>query len=161
MSGFLFDTCTVRKWYANRPGVTARVNALPEESSLFISAITRGEIEFSHTFPASLPAEQARFRKWIRETFEIPHLAVTGSTGDCYAALRRECFNRFDKKNKYLESREDKLGEKCGIDENDLWLAAQAVDRKLVLITLDGMERIREAVDAVYGRNHILVWPDD
>jgi len=31
-----------------------------------------------------------------------------------------------------------------GIQENDLWIAAQAIERNLILVTNDGMSRIRE-----------------
>jgi len=38
-------------------------------------------------------------------------------------------------------------GEKLQIDENDLWICAQAAERNLVLVTMDsGIGRIRDAV---------------
>jgi predicted nucleic acid-binding protein len=161
MSGYLLDTCVVRHWYAGRPGVSARINALPDEMPVYLSVITRGEIEFAHTSQKSDATRQVEFRKWIRETFAVPMLDVTEGAAEFYAQLRRECFNRFDKKNKYLEFREDNLGAKCGIDENDLWLAAQAMERNLVLVTTDGMERIKEIVSAIGNPDRVQVWPDN
>lgn len=120
MSGYLFDTCIVRNWYAKNAAVESRVWALPGASPLYISAITRGEIEFGHTNVASLPNEQAAFRKWIRETFEWPELPITGWTGDAYAKFRRRLFDRFDRKGKHTECREDKLGVKVSVDERDI-----------------------------------------
>jgi tRNA(fMet)-specific endonuclease VapC len=35
-------------------------------------------------------------------------------------------------------------GAELGIDENDLWIAAQAIERNLILVTNDEMLRIRE-----------------
>jgi predicted nucleic acid-binding protein len=41
-----------------------------------------------------------------------------------------------------------------GIDENDLWLAAQAVARNLTLVTNDKIEKIREAANgSLYVEN--------
>jgi predicted nucleic acid-binding protein len=36
-----------------------------------------------------------------------------------------------------------------GIDENDLWIAAQAIQYNLVLVTNDGLERIRAVLRQV------------
>jgi predicted nucleic acid-binding protein len=36
-------------------------------------------------------------------------------------------------------------GHQLGIDENDLWIAAQAVEHNLVLITSDKLLKLREA----------------
>jgi predicted nucleic acid-binding protein len=40
----------------------------------------------------------------------------------------------------------DHLGNKIGIDENDLWIVALAAERNLTLITHDRMRRIRDVV---------------
>ena len=93
----------------------------------------------------------------MRNTFEVPELPITGFKGEHYATFRRRLFDRFDKAGKYTEDREDKLGRKLGIDENDLWLAAQACERNLILVTGDAMERIREIVD---GDIRIEIWPE-
>jgi predicted nucleic acid-binding protein len=48
---------------------------------------------------------------------------------------------------RYIEEWVDKAtGQKLGIDENDLWMCAQAKERNLVLVTADGrMKRIPNA----------------
>lgn len=158
MGGYLLDTCIIRKWYAKRPGVSARMAALPGAAQLYVSVISRGEIEFAHTNVASLPAEQAAFRKWIRENFADHELCISPYAGEQYGDCKRRLFDKTDKKGKYTECREDKLGQKCGIDENDLWLVAQACEKNLVLITTDEMARLKEVVD---DPRRILTWPDD
>jgi tRNA(fMet)-specific endonuclease VapC len=48
---------------------------------------------------------------------------------------------------KYIEEWVDKAsGQKLGIDENDLWMCAQAKERDLIFVTADGrMKRIPDA----------------
>ena len=75
-----------------------------------------------------------------------------------YGMFRRRLFERFDKSGKYTEDREDKLGRKCNVDENDLWIAAQAAGRNLALVTLDKMSVIKTLVD---DDVRIITWPDD
>ena len=87
----------------------------------------------------------------------MPELAISSNTAEDYANFRRRLFDRFDKKGKYSEDREDLLGQKVGIGENDLWLAAQACERNLILVTGDKMKRIREIVDQGV---RIEIWPE-
>lgn len=48
------------------------------------------------------------------------------------------------------------LGRKVNIDENDLWLVAQACERNLVFVTHDHMSRIAEIVGSDVT---IELWP--
>jgi len=146
LKGYLFDTCVVRRWYGKSAAVAASVKAIPDDDLIYISAITIGEIEYAHTNIASQPEEQAKFREWIAKTFEIPELVVSKDTGWEYAAFRRMLFSKFDRKGKYAENCEDCLGSKVGVDENDLWLVAQAKERNLTFVTIDGMSHIKEVV---------------
>ena len=158
MSGYLFDTCIVRNWYAKKPATVLRVNALLGTMPLYISVVTLGEIEFAHTNVAATDkAKQAELRKWMRQTFEVPQLVITDSTAQYYADIRRRLFDKYDVKNKYLEMREDNLGEKCGVDENDVWIVAQALDHNLQVISNDKMSRIQDVLD---DPNTIAIWPD-
>jgi tRNA(fMet)-specific endonuclease VapC len=158
MIGYLFDTCMVRNWYARNSVVTERVDALDPKSLLYVSSITLGEIEYGHTSPhATDKRKQAHFRRWITDTFEVPELHITAATALEYAKFRRRLFTRFTRCGKFTENCEDRLGAKIGIDENDLWLVAQACERKLKFITNDNMERIREIVDSDV---EIEVWPE-
>ncbi len=149
MKGFLFDTCTIRFWYAKNQLIEEKVNALPAEAFLYVSPVTIGEIEFGHASSASSdPTKSAEFRKWISNTFEVPEVPIIGSTAWEYANFRRRLFSRFTRVDKFTENHEDSLGSKLSIDENDLWLAAQACERNLTLVTSDKMARIREVVDS-------------
>jgi tRNA(fMet)-specific endonuclease VapC len=157
VSGYLFDTCIVRNWFSRNPAVVGRVNLLPGTSPLFISSITLGEIECGHTSPAATDlAKQAEFRRFMREHFDVPALPVTGDSAIHYAQFRRRLFDKYKRCGKYTEQHEDLLGEKVNIDENDLWLVAQACERNLVFVTHDRMTRIREIVGSDVT---VEIWP--
>ena len=47
---------------------------------------------------------------------------------------------------------------RLGIDENDLWIAAQAVQYNLALVTNDGMARIRAVLSELAPSLHIENW---
>jgi tRNA(fMet)-specific endonuclease VapC len=159
VNGYLFDTCTVRKWWHHHAQTEAYTSNLKDNDFVYVSAITIGEIEFAHSgIEATDPQQQAEFMRWIHNEFEVPQLAVTASTAIYYAQFRRTCFSTLaPKKFKFIESREDMLGEKLGIDENDLWIAAQACERNLILVTNDKMARL---VQAVGGTVQIDFIPD-
>ena len=76
-------------------------------------------------------------------------LDVTTTTRIYYGSLRARLFNRFapaDKRRKGQrpEQLTDPLtGLELGIQENDLWIAAQALEHNMVLVTNDGLARIR------------------
>ena len=47
-----------------------------------------------------------------------------------------------------------------GFDENDLWIVAQAVERNLVLVTSDKMNRIRDTVRSLYRELRFEDWTE-
>ena len=152
MRGYLIDTQTVSYWFdENLPqhrNVCEHVNALPDDAPLVVSAITVGEIAFGHAITMKPDAgKQAAFNKFVQRHFPLP-LAITKSTATYYGQLRAELFKRYPPQGK-----KQRRPEQCfdpvtalelGIDENDLWIASQAYERNLVLVTNDCMVRIRD-----------------
>jgi predicted nucleic acid-binding protein len=147
VSAYLFDTCLISNWFRKIPAIEAKIQALPGSTLVYVSAISIGEVEFGHSSPkATDPIKQAEFRKWIRATFEIPELPITSATAQSYAMFRRKLCNSFIKKGSYIQNYEDALSDKIGIDENDLWLVAQAHERNLIFATSDKMHHINTVV---------------
>lgn len=151
MRGYLIDTQTVSYWFdttlSQHPNVRAHVESLPAETPLRVSVVTLGEIAFGHA-STSKPdaAKQAAFNKFVRDKFPAP-LTITRSTTICYGEVRALLFKTYPPK-----GRKQRRPEQCfdpvtakelGIDENDLWIASQAYEHNLVLVTNDGMARIR------------------
>lgn len=151
--GYLLDTGIVSVWYdetkPKRSQVLAAVKNLAADTPLAISAITLGEIEYGlHIAGGAAHLDHDEYRRWIAD--KLPRvLDVTNSTCLSYGPLRARLFEKYPPERKSKKLRAEQIvdpttGEKLGIDENDLWIAAQAVEHNLVLVTHDKMARIRK-----------------
>src|SRR6266571_6114553 len=121
-----------------------------------ISAITLGEIEFGlQVSKVSTPeqeASQEELRVFIDTNLPMV-LDVTKATRIYYGSLRASVFE------KYAPNARRRRGlrpvqlidpvpaRELGIQENDLWIAAQALEYNLVLVTNDKMDRIRDVCE--------------
>lgn len=152
MHGYLVDTQTVSYWFDARlpqhRSVSAHIDALPSNALLGVSAITIGEIAFGHAITAKPDiAKQAAFTTFLQQHFPMP-LPVTKSTTIYYSQLRSALFKKYPPRGKRKRRPEQCFDPikalELGIDENDLWIASQAFEHNLVLVTNDSMERIRD-----------------
>lgn len=76
-------------------------------------------------------------------------LDIRKTTAIYYGQLRAKLFDKFAPKGKRKGLRPEQpvdplTAAKVGIQENDLWIAAQAMEHNLVLATHDRITRIRE-----------------
>lgn len=156
--GFLLDTNIVRLWFAKNQKIRPKIDALQANDLIYVSVVTIGEIEFGHTHVnATASQKQHQFRRAINRFFETPQIPITDGDAWDYARFRRALFDLTDKQGKYTEDREDKLGRKCNVDENDLWLVAQACNHNLTLVTADAAMGVIKT--AVSGEVVIETWP--
>ncbi len=158
MDGYLLDTNIIRYWLDHttpeHPLVQRRVDGLDEQSLLVVSAVTLGELDYGLR---CLGDEEYREQEeshlgFIRK--QIPEVVEVGSnTHPYYGAIRSALFERYGRRErKRKKLRPEQLADPetsltLGIDENDLWIAAQAVEHNLVLVTHDAMRRIRSIAD--------------
>lgn len=161
MADYLLDTNIISYWYDSKPdehgrpksthhNVIAnveRVRAPDQQTSygsrFFVSVVTLGEIEFGHrAAPNPDPKKQAEYARFVREQCPEP-LELTKHVADQYGQMRAWLFNTCGPNaNKTRPKRAEQLvfpvtGQQLGIDENDLWIAAQAMTYNLVLVTHD------------------------
>lgn len=156
MPGYLLDTMIIRYWFDRESGKYPIVQAAAEERRgnypLYVSAITLGEIEHGHAAnPGGAGPTRDEFVGFVREA--LPQiLPVSRHTAEPYGRIRAELFEKFAPKSKKSKKRraeemcDPTTGRELGIDENDLWIVAQAAERNLVLVTHDKLVRIREAL---------------
>jgi predicted nucleic acid-binding protein len=151
VKGRLFDTNIVddllnasSRFHAMAAG---RLAAIPADLA-FLSAVTLGEIEYGILVaPAARKDDLAGFRRLVDEKFPIV-LPVGRATTECYGELRRRLFERYSPKEARGSGRRiDQLREPAsesalGVQENDLWLVAQAWEYNLVMVTRDKMRRL-------------------
>lgn len=132
--------------------------ALPTESPRFVSAIALAELGFGTKLSerlgrGNLPALEAI----ITRARNYAIIDVTHHTAAVYADIKASVAQKYLAKilrkdrPKYVEEWIDKAtGQKLAIDENDLWMCAQAKERDLIFVTADRrMQRISYADPAV------------
>lgn len=124
-------------------------------SPIFVSVAALAELKFGFalyekTHGAKLPNAE----KMLSNAFQYPRLDVEHHTATEYASLRATIAafylpnvtrqSRF--RTKWIEDWVDQYtGKKLGVDENDLWICAQALEMNFTLIADDKMNRIKKA----------------
>ena len=166
MRTFLLDTCIWSYWFDDdryrqeNTNIRKQLQKLQPDSKLGISIITWGEVAFGQKYAITRELIQADYFKFIEakgpKTFHIDM-----HTANTYGMLRSHLFDKYASKDKRKKNvRPEQLVDpvtslELGIQENDLWIAAQAITRNLTLVTNDKLSRIRE----VAGDNlHIENW---
>ena len=151
MEGYLLDTNAVSHWHHQHPRLAQRINALAGHDQLRVSAITLGEIEFGHNLYLRSRdlVRRDEFANWVSRNFPKSRtLEVTRDTRDYYGVLRAAIFEKYpplkaDENHPEL-CYDPVSASELGIDENDLWIAAQAIEHGLTLVTQDNMDRIKQ-----------------
>jgi tRNA(fMet)-specific endonuclease VapC len=154
VSDYVLDTNILRYWYdttcVEHAKVVTRVKAArqPDPQTnyvprLFVSVVTLGEIEYGHRVaPAPDAAKQAAYTKFVQQQCPVA-LEMTKHVVEQYGEMRAWLFNNCGpvaKKSKVKRAEElvnPATGKELGIDENDIWIAAQAKTHNLVLVTHD------------------------
>ena len=148
--GYLLDTNIVGPYFSGHPHVLAKIQNLPGTDLLFVSAITLGEIAFGHELTNSTDHQKrADCERFVHNEFPKEQVkCVDRNTMIYYGQLKAELHRRFPPQNlneNHPERYFDRVtGSELGIDENDLWIAAQAIQFNLILVTNDEMKRILE-----------------
>jgi len=154
MRDYLLDTSVWSNWYnpEKNSDISQHIQQLPKTIKLHISVITIGEFNFG--FNVMTQKEQTvfnidSFRKFVSN--KTPNLVpVDKHTADTYGRLRARLFEKYTPNNKKRKGlRPEQLIDpvtslELGIQENDLWIAAQAISRNLTLVTNDKLKRISE-----------------
>ena len=149
MDGYLLDTNMVGHYHCGHANVLARIRSLPAEAVLRVSAITLGEIEFGHAVTESTDlARRQDCERFINNEFPRGRvLEVSRHTRIYYGELKAKLFKMYPpqspRQNHPERCFDRATGAELGIDENDLWIAAQSIEHNLILVTNDEMKRIR------------------
>jgi tRNA(fMet)-specific endonuclease VapC len=158
VDGYLLDTTTLsiyldptHRFHAEKRGA---LDALPAAAARYISVVALAELMFGTDLAGAigrgnLPA----LRRMIDQARGYAVLDLSHHTAAAYAALKAGLATKYLAKilrrdrPRYVEDWVDKsTGKALSIDENDLWMCAQAKERDLVLVTADArMKRIEEA----------------
>jgi len=154
MPDYLLDTNILDYWYnparREHQNVLARVELVrrPDAGSgyvsrLFTSVVTLGEMEYGHRAVLSPDvAQQRAFARFVHKQYPEA-LEVTAHVAEQYGELKAWLFNncspnaRRSKARRVEELVEPTSARELGIQENDVWIAAQALTHNLTLVTHD------------------------
>lgn len=143
METYLFDTNIWSKWFKNDPSVIDKIDRLDKTSRLFLSAIVWGEVTYGAKVNKTFDLKS--YNKFIHHHSEPILLPIDKHVAEVYGELRASLFEKYSSKGK--NKRPEQLidpatATEIGIDENDLWLVAQAITHNMTLVTNDKMHRI-------------------
>src|SRR5579883_1655631 len=146
MDTYLLDTNLVSALYdARRPGhltVRQAVAALGSVAPQLISAITIGELRFGLALSRAAGQPLSHIESCLEKAEEHPLAEIGRYTSEAYAYVKSNvALQRLEVRRRvprWVEGWADRItGELLQIDENDLWLAAQAVERNFIVVTSD------------------------
>ena len=158
MTGYIYDTSVLSALldaaHQRHADIAQAVASLPEDAGHFVSAVSLAELTFgvrmSEAFaPSKLPA----LEQILTDVRAYGVLEVGHHTSAAYAELKTNLAKRYllkanrrDRPRWLEEWPLNNRGQRLQVDENDLWLCAQAKERSLTLLTADGgMQRIADA----------------
>lgn len=143
METYLFDTNIWSKWFKAESCVTNKIAQIDKTSKVFLSSIVWGEAIYGAKANESFDFES--YSEFIHHRSEPIILPIDKHVSYIYGVLRASLFEKYIRKgkNKRPEQLIDPVtATEIGIDENDLWIVAQAITRNLTLVTNDKMRRI-------------------
>ena len=155
VQGYLLDTNILSYWFneatSEHQNVVRHLAMLDANAPLRISAISLGEMEYGHRCESDTDTTiQTAFKDFVNK--RLPDvLRIQRSTSLHYGQIRANLFEKYAPKSKRKGLRPCQLVDpitatSLGIQENDLWIAAQAIEHNLVLVTHDRTTHIKAVV---------------
>ena len=145
MPGYLLDTNHISAWEEQTPAFMAHLREAPAENLIWVCPIALGELECGMRITADdNPERRAACRRFIEDrVLEFVH-AIGVTTRDSYAHIMQQIWNVHRPAHGGISTQQHLSS--LGVDVNDVWIAAVAMEHGLILLTTDGMETIRECV---------------
>lgn len=168
MDGYLLDTIAASVLWDQRHREHKKLRGflhMVANAPIWISIIVLGEIEYGLKIAPQMDEDlQDTVRRQMAKFPRV--LDVTKHTIEPYSDLRAALFDKYSPKDKrarlkakWPEDLHDRTTAKeLGVQENDLWIAAQAVQYNLVLITDDHMNRIQEVSTILHFSLQLASW---
>ncbi len=168
MDGYLFDTNAVSPlWNVRHPehDIIKNFFASVSQSPVWLSTIVLAEIEYGMKITPEMDMDsQNQVRHEMSNHPFI--LDIDKHTIDPYSDLRAELFKKFSPRDrrgrltvKWPEDLIERTSAKeLGVQENDIWIAAQAIQYNLILVTGDHMQRLVDVSENLDNPLRIARW---
>lgn len=150
MTCYLLDTNIWSGYYNNDEKILGRISKLNADDKVFMSAVVLGEALYGGMVASEYDSD--KYIKSIKAKSSPKIYDIDEHVAREYGKLRADLFNKYapkEKRKKAMRPEELKdpvTSKELGIQENDLWLVAQAVCHNFVLVTRDKMIRIVSVV---------------
>lgn len=154
MRDYLLDTCIWSDWYDPKKNkyVLQKLAKYPNVR-VHVSAVTLGELQYGYDVLTQRERrELGNVCKFV--SAQGPAIVeVNKHVATEYGRVRALLFERFaprEKKRRGLrpeQLRDPVTSHELGIQENDLWIVAQAVVRNMTLVSNDKLKRILEVLE--------------
>jgi predicted nucleic acid-binding protein len=148
VSGYLLDTSALSAYlneeHPHHEVAISVIGGLSTEAAKLVSVVTLAELHYGIRF-AELQGSRrlAEYRKRLDVVRQYASLDLTRHTSEVYAELKVRLAGQMQRKTgkKMLRWIEDWIevgsAKRLQIDENDLWICAQAKERDLIVVTGD------------------------
>jgi tRNA(fMet)-specific endonuclease VapC len=168
MDGYLLDTNAVSILWNARHLEHDTVKAFfanVSQSPMWMSTVALAEIEYGLKIAPKMDIDSQNQIK--REMSKCPQvLDIDRHTIGPYSDLRAELFKKYSPRNRRGRLRvkwpEDLIertsAKELGVQENDIWIAAQAIQYNLILVTDDYMQRLVEVSENLDYPLQIAIW---
>lgn len=159
MDGYLLDTCVLSALLdpgkPNHNSVRNTLGALEDAAPKYVSVISLAELRFGVDLSAAHNHKRIdEFENILSRANTYESLKISKHTAGEYGILKAKLAIKYlsnslrqKGRTRWIEDWQDKAtGKLLQIDENDLWLSAQAIERNLILLTTETqIHRIRKA----------------
>jgi len=162
MLGYLLDTNAASALWDARDEDHQKIKGFLEsigDSPIFISVVVISEVEYGLKRQSKLKElTKKNIREEMSKFSEI--LSINKHTSDPYSNLRARLFDRYLGSNKkWPEDLIDRTTAKeLGVQENDIWIASQALQYNLILVSSDRMNCINEISKKLTIELQIIDW---
>lgn len=150
MDGYLLETSALSalldEQHKKHNTVKSFITALPAEAPVYVSSVALAEMTYGVRLYEACKGNLPKAHTVLTAANRYPKVDITRHTSTEYAELKKNVAVTYlssplskDDRKRWIEDWVDKnSGQTLQIDENDLWQCAQARERNLVLVTIDG-----------------------
>lgn len=152
MPGYLLDTNHLSAFAQDNPTILKKLAELPPDVQLRVCVITLGESEAGHRITESTNQEKRdAYTAYINRVFLPNAIPVTGNTRLYYADIIGRVWTQHPPQTRRRRTEAHLVS--LGIDVNDIWITAVALEHKFILVTNDKMTIIKEVVSEIKFEN--------
>lgn len=146
MEQILLDTNFVSALFdprrRNFAAVQARAQSFAQTDLVFLSAVVLAELRYGMEAAQRVGQDISQIRRTLTQAATYPLAEIGRHTAEAYGDVKARLADYYldmsSRAPRWLENWQDRAsGQILQVDENDLWIVAQAVERDYLLVTSD------------------------